>query len=156
MDRVSVIIATAGEIFLQKTIDDILENATEDIEIIVFMDGYIHDPPLKKDKRVQVIHSEERIGIHKAINASVEISSGKYLMKCDAHCSFDKGFDKKLKADCKENWICIPRRYPLNSDTWERDSKTTDYLYISIPLEKPKNAGRFWERGFNGVRDEAP
>jgi len=163
--KVSVILTTAGEIFLQKTIDNIIEQATGEIEIIVFQDGYIHNPPLNPHPCLKVIGSAGRIGIHSAINASVDVSDGEYLMKLDAHCSLDKGFDEKLKADCEDNWICIPTRYPLNSDTWERDSKIIDYMYISPPIKIPdseielfwpKNSSKFWEWGFNGICGSSP
>lgn len=149
--KVSVILTTAGEIFLQKTIDNIIEQSTGEIEIIVFQDGYIHNPPLNPHPCVKVIGSAGRVGIHNAINESVDVSDGEYLMKLDAHCALDEGFDEKLKADCEDNWICIPTRYPLNADIWERDSKSSNYVYISIPLEKPKDGPQFWEWGFNAV-----
>lgn len=43
----SVIIPGRCEKYFQATIDDILEHAEEDIEVIPVIDGYIPNPPLK-------------------------------------------------------------------------------------------------------------
>ena len=50
MAKVSVIIPSRNEHFLQKTIDDLLEKAEGDVEIVVVMDGT--DQDVRQDKRV--------------------------------------------------------------------------------------------------------
>lgn len=152
MNKVSVIIPSCNEIYLQKTIDSILENAIGDIEIIVYLDEFWPNPPIKDDDRVILIHHSKRMGMRPAINSCARIATGKYIMKLDAHCTLDKGFDEKLKQYCEYDWLCIPRRYDLCEDTWERGNKVTDYMYLSPPLKKEKDAGKYWERGFHGVR----
>jgi len=132
----SVVIPARNEPYLQKTIDDIFDKAEEDLEIITILDGYWPDPPLKEDKRVKVIHWTESRGMRKAINAGAKIAQGKYLMKCDAHCCFDQGFDKKLKADCEYDWTVVPRRYDLRRKTWERGDKIYDFQYITNPKDE--------------------
>ncbi len=149
---VSVIIPSCNERFLQPTIDDILVKAKGKIEIIVYLDEFWPDPPLKDDPRVTIIHHSERKGMRPGINACASIARGKYLMKLDAHCILDEGFDLKLAADCEPDWIVIPRRYALDKQTWLRDKKITDHLYLSPPEKKPKDAKQYWERGFHGVR----
>jgi len=156
MGKVSIIIASAGELFLQRTVDGLLENCKGDIEILVFLDGRVADPPLKEDPRVRVIGSKKRVGIWEAINTSVALSTGEYIMKVDGHCILDEGFDEKLKAHCEDNWVCIPRRYSLEGPTWTRGTKKTDYMTITPPIEKPENGPRFWEWGFGGVRTKVP
>jgi hypothetical protein len=54
-----------------------------------------------------------------AINTAAEVATGKYLMKCDAHCCFDQGFDVKLKKDCEPDWTVVPRRYAIDKDKWD-------------------------------------
>ena len=48
MEKLSVIIPARNEPFLNKTVDGLFENAEEEIEIIVMLDGYWPNPPLKK------------------------------------------------------------------------------------------------------------
>ena len=48
----------------------------------------------------------------------VRISQAKYVMKADAHCAFDKGFDRKLIEDCQPDWIMIPTMWNLHAFDW--------------------------------------
>ena len=133
----SVLIAARNEIYLEKTIQDILSNAEGEIEIIVELDGYIPDPQIVCDNRVTFIHNEKSIGQRQCINHAAKLAKGKYIMKCDAHCAFDKGFDVKLAADCEPSWTVIPRMYNLDIKTWKpKLHKRTDYMYISSPTAK--------------------
>ena len=128
----SIIIPARNEQFLEKTIRDILENAEGEIEVIAILDGYIPNPQIViNDDRVQFIHFEESIGQRAAINYGAKIAKGKYIMKCDAHCAFDKGFDVKLAADCEYDWTIVPRMYNLDVENWKpKLHKRTDYMYI--------------------------
>ena len=38
------------------------------------------------------------------------IATGDFLMKCDAHCMFQEGYDEILKADCPDDGVLVPRR----------------------------------------------
>lgn len=138
---VSILIPSRNEIFLQNTINNILENATGEIEIIVGLDGYWPEPAIKDNKKVTLVHSSISTGRRDNLNSLARIAKGKYIMKCDAHCAFGKGFDEILSKDCEDNWIVIPRRYSLNVDTWspEDNGKIRDAHYISYPtaFDKP-------------------
>jgi glycosyltransferase involved in cell wall biosynthesis len=71
-----------------------------------------------------------------AINAAVKQSTGKYLMKIDAHCMFAEGYDEVLKADMQDNWVVIPRRHSLDPIKWdiEPNGKSgRDYHFIDFP-----------------------
>lgn len=139
----SVLIAARNEIYLEKTILDILSNAEGEIEIIVELDGYIPDPQIVTgDSRVIFIHHEKSIGQRACINHAASIAKGKYIMKLDAHCALDKGFDVKLAADCEESWTVVPRMYNLDITTWSpKRHRLTDYMYISSPTsEEPFRA----------------
>jgi len=128
---VSVIIPARNEIYLQRTIDSILAAAEGDIEIIAICDGYWPDPPIQDDPRVILVHHTTSIGQRQSINEGARIASGKFIMKLDAHCNVDKGFDVKLAQDCEYDWTVIPRMYNLNYETWEpKLHKRTDYMYI--------------------------
>ena len=150
--KVSIIIPSCNEIYLQKTIDDILLKAKEEIEIIAFLDGYWPDPIIKDNPKVILIHSSIQKGMNYAINAMSRVATGKYIMKLDAHCILGEEFDKVLKENHKDNWISIPRRYDLIKDNWTKGSKITDYMYITPPNKKPENVNSFWDRGFHGCR----
>lgn len=126
-----------GQPYLQKTIDDILSKAQGEIEIIVVEDGVFPDPNLKTDKRViELYHGavHNSVGMRDSINKGVAISHGEYIMKTDEHTMFDIGFDRKLKENCENNWVVIPRRYRLNADDW----KLEEYL-IDGPHIDPRN-----------------
>ena len=135
MPKVSVIIPARNEVFLGKTIEDLLTKSVGEIEIIAVLDGYWPQPKIPDDDRLILIHRGSPLGMRAAINAAAAIAHGKYLMKCDAHCMFAPGFDEVLKADCEENWIVIPRRLRLDAENWciEESSKhkvPIDYEYL--------------------------
>lgn len=135
---VSVIIPSRNEIFLQKTIEDVLAKAEGDIEIITVLDGYWPDPQLTDDNRLIILHHGQSMGMRAAINAAAAIAKGEYLMKCDAHCIFAPGFDKVLAADCEDNWVVIPRRYRLDTKNWSaitptQEEPAVDYEHLIYP-----------------------
>ena len=72
-----------------------------DYEIIVGLDEYDPDPPLLEHPKVRVFRSEKRMGMRPMINELARLATGKYIMKTDAHCAFDNGYDKKLVNICK-------------------------------------------------------
>lgn len=134
MGKVSIIIPARNEIFLQKTVTDLLEKGG-DVEVIAVLDGYWPNPPLKDDPRLKILHRGRSMGMRAAINAGAEIASGEWLMKTDAHCMFAEGFDETLKAETAKDWLAVPRRYSLDAELWERKPKMPiDYHYLDCPL----------------------
>lgn len=132
----SVIIPSRKERFLQPTIKDLLTNAEGDVEVIAFLDGYWPDPPLEEDPRLRLIHSGDVKGMRAGINAGVAMARGEHILKIDAHCMVDKGYDKKLIADCEENWVVVPRRKRLDAENWQIQDvgkPDIDYHYLSFP-----------------------
>jgi len=105
--------------WLGRTIRDILENAEADTEVIAVLDGCWPDPPLPDNPRVTLIHYTNPVGQRGATNAAARLSKAKFVMKLDAHCAVDKGFDVKLMADCDRDWTVIPRLYNLHVFDWE-------------------------------------
>ena len=106
--ELSVIVPSRCEMFLSRTVEDLLKNMSGNTEIIVVLDGEWADPPLPKDDRVTVIHHSESIGQRAATNEAAKLSKAKYLMKCDAHCCFDEGFDVKMMAEMRDDWTMVP------------------------------------------------
>jgi len=96
----SILIPARNEMFLKKTIDNILENIEADTEVIAVLDGYWPEEPIPDHERVVIIHYSKSIGQRAATNVAARMSGAKYVMKVDAHCAFDKGFDAKLIKDC--------------------------------------------------------
>ena len=144
----SVIIPSYRDPYLQNTIDSLLENATGELEIIVVLDGYWPDPPLKQDPRMRQIHKGKNGGMREAINSGVAIARGKWIMRTDEHCMFSKGFDTILERDCKSDWIMTPRRYFLDVKKWKvMDDPYIDYEKLVIQTVKgvKKWTGYPWE-----------
>ena len=115
MPELSIIIPARNEMFLQRTIEDIFENAEADTEVIAILDAYWPDPPVKDHPKVTIVHHTESIGQRAATNEGARISQAKYIMKADAHCAFGKGFDRILIEDCQYDWTLIPTLYNLHA-----------------------------------------
>lgn len=96
MKELSILIPARHEMFLARTIQDALDNSEADIEIIAVLDGCWAVPGFEvpQHDRVNIIHVPEAIGQRSATNLAARLAKGRYVMKCDAHCAFDKGFDR--------------------------------------------------------------
>lgn len=119
----SILIPARNEMFLGRTVADILAHAEGATEIIVVLDGAPALDPLPADPRVRVIEYSDSIGQRAATNAAALASQAKYIMKVDAHCAFDQGFDVKLMAPYESGEIgmdttTIPRMYNLHVFNW--------------------------------------
>ena len=89
----SILIPSRNELFLARTIQDILEHIEADTEVIAVLDGQWADPPVEDHPRVTLVYHPESVGQRAATNEAARIASGKYLMKVDAHCAFTQGFE---------------------------------------------------------------
>ena len=94
--KLSILIPSRNEMFLARTIQDILENIEADTEVIATLDGAWADPGIPQNDRVNVIYVPEAVGQRAGTNLAAKLARGKYVMKVDAHCAFDKGFDRKM------------------------------------------------------------
>ena len=92
----SILIPSRNEMFLARTIEDILANIEADTEVIAVLDGDLADPPIPQHERVNIVYLAKSIGQRAATNLACRLSKAKYVMKIDAHCAFDKGFDRKM------------------------------------------------------------
>jgi len=150
--NVSVIIPSRNELYLNKTVDDILNKSTSSIEVIIILDGYWPAQMPEDDKRVIIIHRGISHGMRQAINFGVEIARGKYVLKCDAHCMFDEGFDTKLSATCDSDWVIVPRRKRLDTERWciqDVGKPDVDYMYLSYPYDLDKQGNQVGLHGIN-------
>lgn len=138
--HISVVIPSRNEKYLYRTIKDILSKHKEDIEVIAVLDGYWpKEEEIIMDKRVIYVNKGKPQGMREAINSGVAIARGKYILKTDAHCMFADGFDTELLKNMKDNWVSVPRRYPLDPEKWEIESRKDDkypidYMYLTKDL----------------------
>jgi len=119
MRDLSILIPARNEEWLRRTIEDVLAHIEGDTEIIAVLDGAWADPPIMDHERVTLVYHPHSVGQRAAVNEAARMSRAKYIMKLDAHCSVDQGFDVKLMADCEPDWTVIPRMYNLHVYDWE-------------------------------------
>lgn len=94
--ELSIVLPSRNEMFLARTIEDLLEHTSDKTEIIAVLDGEWSNPPVPQHPRVNIIYLPESIGQRAATNIGVRLSKAKYVAKVDAHCSFDDDFDIKM------------------------------------------------------------
>lgn len=116
MPDLSILIPSRNEIFLARTVEDILAHSKGDTEIIAVLDGW--NTLLQSDGRLKVIQFGESVGQRAATNQAAKLSNAKYLMKVDAHCAFDDGFDIKLLADMQDHFTMVPIMRNLHAFDW--------------------------------------
>jgi glycosyltransferase involved in cell wall biosynthesis len=144
----SVIIPNRNSPFLTKTIQDLLNNSVEDIEVLVNVDENKPNEILE-DKRVTYLFPEKPVGMRAGINACLSIAKGEYIMKTDDHCLFAQGFDRILKENTQRDWLVIPRRYSLDAENWSVENNPKgprDYHYLCCPYPDKDHDG-----GMHGV-----
>lgn len=132
----SILIPARNEMFLSRTIEDILGAIEMDTEIIVVLDGEWADPVIEENPRVNIIYLSKPIGQRAATNLACKLSKAKYVMKVDAHCSFEQGFDRKLIADMKDNWTVVPMMRNLYAYDWVCKCGHRKYQDKGIVCEK--------------------
>ena len=119
----SVIIPSRNEEFLERTINDVLDKAELNTEVICVLDGYWPDPTIPDRKNVTFIHHVDPIGQRAGTNEGAKISKADYIMKLDAHCILDQGFDRKLiepyeNGTLDKDTTTIPLMYNLHGFDW--------------------------------------
>jgi glycosyltransferase involved in cell wall biosynthesis len=119
MAELSILIPARNEIFLARTIQDILENIEADTEVIAVLDGVWTNPPIADNERVNIVYLPEAIGQRAATNLACKLSKAKYVMKVDAHCSFDKGFDRKMIEMMQDDITMVPIMRNLWAFDWK-------------------------------------
>lgn len=124
MSELSILIPARNEPFLQKTVEDILEHMEGDTEVLVGLDGYLPEwvRPIDLnpvyESAIKYFHLKDSIGQRAMTNHLARLSTAKYLMKTDAHCSFSQGFDVEMMKDMQENRTLIPVLLNLHVYDW--------------------------------------
>lgn len=154
--KLSIIVPGRNEEFMGRTIEDLLEHTSDQTEIIAVLDGFLPNPPFKPNPKVTIIYNPIAVGQRASVKQGVKISKSKYVMKIDAHCSVDEGFDlKMIKAmeELGDDTTLIPvmrnmhifdlvcpeghRRYQSPSGPCETCGKPTVKDIVWIPKKSP-------------------
>lgn len=117
-----ILIPSRNELWLSRTVEDILEHKRGDTKIIVGLDGQWSEPVIKDHPDVTIIHTSEPIGQRAMTNQCARLSKAKFVLKCDAHCSFAEGFDvEMLKAfeEVGDNVTMAPTMRNLWAFSWK-------------------------------------
>lgn len=155
MGKLSILIPSRNETYecepgitvLQRTVWDIYEKATGDIEVIVAFDGPPYQDLPTRDNLIP-LYLEQK-GSKNCINEAAKVASGKYIFKVDSHCMFSGGFDEALQNPMEDNWVVTPRFYVLDAEHWKwQDERFYDYFLLPCPLTDPRmfrfQAGGHW------------
>ena len=127
-EKTSVIMPIGREKYTQRTIDNLIETATGDIEIIAIFDGI--EPDIEQQDKVRIYHNKAMQGVRRVFNEGAKLATGKYLFRIDAHCIMSQGWDTKLKCACKDKTVVCSVLDGIREETWE--PKTHNYTFCSI------------------------
>lgn len=115
----SILIPARNEMFLGETVESLLKNIRGKSEIIVIVDGKNEvECWLPEAPNLTVIMHNQSVGQRAATNEAARLSDSKYLMKIDAHCAVDEGFDVKMMAEMRDDWTMVPMMYNLHAFDW--------------------------------------
>lgn len=120
-NQLSILVPSRNEMFLKRTIEDILEHSEADTEIIAVLDGQWAEPPVVQHEKVNIIKTGTVIGQREGTTIGAKLARGKYLMKVDAHCSFDQGFDRKMIDFMEKHGDIVA--VPIMRNLWAFDWK---------------------------------
>ena len=119
---ISILIPARNEPYLQRTVDDIFMHAEGDIEVLVGLDGYLEHkkPRLVVDSKYPLtVHAfMSSIGQRAMTNKLAKRAKGKYIMKLDAHCSLQQGFDTQMVKDMEDNMVMTGLLCRLDAKNW--------------------------------------
>lgn len=132
--ELSILIPSRNESLLQRTIDDIVEHAEAETEIIVGLDGWRPEDWGEyigsKQFPIKYIHLNESIGQRAMTNRLCEKARGTYVMKSDAHCSYSQGFDRKMLALMDDKTVLAPLLMPMDGRTWAINGKKQSAQFV--------------------------
>jgi len=129
----SIVIPARNEEFLNRTIEDICKNKRGNTQVIVGLDGGWPTTPLENHPDVIVLFYPESIGQRAISNQCVKLSRAKYIMKVDAHCAFDEGFDVKMIDKMEDDVTLVPVMRNLHVFNWVCEDGHSRYQSPSGP-----------------------
>lgn len=131
-DLVSVIMPAreSEKDHIQRTIDNIRENAFGPVEIITVLDGF----NMKLNSTV-ILKFEDVIGQRRAVNAGAKMALGRYLFRLDPHCTMSPEWDARLKSSCGETDLVAPCFDHLDPESWEGQKRDVSFWRLDNNLK---------------------
>lgn len=117
-DTLSILIPARNEEWLPETLEDLMKNIRGNTDVFVCLDGEWANKDMPQDPRITYVFRHESWGQRKATNKLCRLSDAKYIMKVDAHCAFDEGFDVKMMKDMQDNYTMVPVMRNLHVFDW--------------------------------------
>ena len=154
--KLSILIPSRSEMFLSKTIENILENTGEETEIIAGLDGEWSVPPVQSHPRVTLVYMPESLGQRGMTNLLCKISKARYVAKMDAHVALDKNWDQKMfKAFEKsgDNVVMVSIMRNLHAFDWVCPNGHRRYQGPSGPC---KECGKETQREIMWIGKQSP
>lgn len=139
----SILIPARNELFISRTVQNILDHKEGSTEIIVGLDGLWAEPGIPDHPDVRIVYVSESIGQRGMTNKLCQLSRSKYVIKCDAHCAFDQGFDVKLLAAIQghDDWTVVPTMKNLHAFDWKCPQCGSRWYQGPTPTRCMKNIG---------------
>lgn len=114
----SILIPAYNEIFLARTVEDILKHKRGKTEIIIVCDVNLPEPAIPNHPDVTVVYNSKPMGQRASTNKAARLSNAKYIIKTDAHVSFSEGFDQIMMDDMQDDWTMLPLMRNLHAFDW--------------------------------------
>lgn len=134
MAKVSVIIPSRNEKYLDRTVDDVFAKAAGEIEVLVMLDGPMDYPMPTERRGLSIYRKAQWEGLRPALNDLAEQATGKWLMKIDGHEMVSEGFDKALQENMDDCDLMVSQYRALDAHKWEiTDQGPEDIYYFSWP-----------------------
>jgi hypothetical protein len=121
MPKLSLLVPSRNEAFLAQTCADALAHSGPETEVLAVIDGPSPHAAPEPHPRLRVIELAESIGQRAAQNLAARNSTALYVMKVDAHCAFDDGFDAKMMALMQPDITMVPQMRNLHVFDWVCD-----------------------------------
>ena len=121
MRDLSVLIPARNEMWLNRTVADVLEHTGAGTEVIAVLDGAWPAEPLPQHERLQVLYRPQATGQRAATNDAARVSSARYVCKLDAHCAVAPGFDEAMLEAAEQlgpEATLVPAQWNLHVFDW--------------------------------------
>ena len=133
----AILIPARNEEFLKITVENLLKNIKGNTQIIIGLDGEWSIPSIKDNSSITIFYTPTSIGQRKITKQCARLSNAKYIAKCDAHCTFENGFDIKMLEAFKKSGDNVVMT-PVMKNLWMFDWKCFDCGYKKYQGPKPE------------------
>lgn len=128
---ISVIMSVYNEksIYVEKSIDSILNQTYNDLEMVIVLDSPDNEKLLRilkeythKDARVKLLINDRNIGLAMSLNRAIEVAQGEYLARMDADdISKTERLERELEYLIKNGLdvvSCVADKIDENGNVW--------------------------------------